>query len=209
MNNTLAILGAGGHGKVVADAALLNSEWSDVVFFDDNYHNIVSSNGRWAVSGTGNDLFDNHHQFSGVVVAIGDNRLRLVKTLELKETGANVVSVIHPKTVVSPYASIAIGSVVFAGAIINIGARVGRACIVNTGSVIEHDCNLDDGVHLSPNAALAGETRVGECSWVGIGAVTKQLTVIGSGVVVGAGAVVITSVPDNVTVIGNPAVIIK
>jgi acetyltransferase-like isoleucine patch superfamily enzyme len=64
-------------------------------------------------------------------------------------------------------------------------------------------------VHLSPNAALAGETEVGECSWIGIGAVTKQLTVIGSGVVVGAGAVVVTSVPDDVTVAGNPAVIIK
>lgn len=208
MNNTLAILGAGGHGKVVADAALLNSEWSDVVFFDDNHPSIVN-NSRWTVAGTSSDLFNDHHQFSGLVVAIGDNKLRLFKTLELKQAGANVVSVIHPKAVVSPYASIAIGSVVFADAIINIDARVGRACIVNTGSIVEHDCHLYDGVHLSPNAALAGETEVGECSWIGIGAITKQLTVIGSGVVVGAGAVVITSVPDDVTVVGNPAVITK
>lgn len=206
MNNTLAILGAGGHGKVVADAALLTEEWSQVTFYDDAYPEKVS-NGQWTISGGSDDLFSGFDQFEGVIVAIGDNKLRLAKTLELQQMGAKVVSIIHPKAVVSPYAFIASGCVVCAGALINIDAKIGQACIVNTGSVIEHDCHLHDGVHLCPNAALAGQIVIGECSWIGIGSVTKQLITIGSEVVVGAGTVIINSIPDGVTVVGNPAVI--
>lgn len=204
MNKTLAILGAGGHGKVVADAALLSDEWSEIVFFDDAYPDKVK-NGQWPVIGTSADLLSGHNQFAGVVVAIGDNKLRLAKTLELQKKGARVVSIIHPRAVVSPYVSIAPGCVIFAGAVINIDARIGQACIVNTGSVVEHDCHLHDGVHLGPNAALGGQTVIGDCSWIGIGAVTRQLVTIGSEVVVGAGSVIVKSLPDGVTVAGNPA----
>ena len=207
MNNTLAILGAGGHGKVVADAALLSGEWVEIFFFDDAYPDKVK-NGQWDVTGTSTDLLSGHNQFAGVVVAIGDNKLRLAKTLELQIKGVRVVSIIHPRAVVSPYVSLAPGCVIFAGAVINIDARIGQACIVNTGSVVEHDCQLHDGVHLGPNAALAGRTVVGECSWIGIGAATRQLVTIGSEVVVGAGTVIVKSVPDGVTVVGNPAAIL-
>ena len=208
MNKKLAILGSGGHGKVVADAALLNEEWSQVVFYDDAYPEKVS-NGQWAISGTYDDLLNCFDQFSGVIVAMGNNNARLAKTAELQEMGAKVVSIIHPEAVVSPYASIAPGCVVFAGVVINVDAEIGSACIINTGSVIEHDCRLYDGVHISPNAALGGQTVVGECSWIGIGAMTKQLITIGSGVQVGAGSIVIKSIPDGVTVAGNPAVVLK
>jgi len=204
MNKTLAILGAGGHGKVVADAALLIDEWAEIVFFDDAYPGKVK-NGQWPVTGTSADLLSGHNQFGGVVVAIGDNKLRLAITLELQKKGARVVSIIHPRAVVSAYVSIAPGCVIFAGALINIDVRIGQACIVNTGSVVEHDCQLHDGVHLGPNAALAGQTVIGECTWIGIGAVTRQLVTIGSEVVVGAGSVIVKSLPDGVTVAGNPA----
>jgi sugar O-acyltransferase (sialic acid O-acetyltransferase NeuD family) len=206
--NRLAILGAGGHGKVVADAALLIGDWSEIVFFDDAYPK-KNNNGRWRITGTSADLLDNCNEFSGVIVTIGNNKLRLNKTIELLEANANIVSIIHPSAAISPFASVGPGSVVFAGAVINVDAQVGQACIINTNSVIEHDCQLSDGVHLSPNAALAGETIVGQCSWVGIGAVTKQQITIGSGAIVGANAVVIKPVPNGVTVVGNPATILK
>jgi sugar O-acyltransferase (sialic acid O-acetyltransferase NeuD family) len=208
MTNKLAILGAGGHGKVVADAALSSCLWSEVVFFDDGCLG-KANNGQWVVEGTGADLLCGYDQFSGVVVAIGNNKLRLAKTLELQRAGAEIVSIIHPSAVVSPFANIAKGCVVFAGAVINIDATIGRSCIVNTGAVVEHDCCLHDGVHLSPNAAISGQTEVGECSWIGIGAVTRESIFIGSDVVVGAGSVIVKNVPNGVTVVGNPAVILK
>ena len=208
MNETLAILGGGGHGKVVADAAMNSRRWASVVFYDDAYPEKTQV-GEWSVVGPSEALIHDHRDFAGVIVAIGDNKLRAIKTLELQRAGANVVSVIHSTAVVSPKASVLAGSVVLAGAIINIDARVGKACIVNTGAIVEHDCFLHDGVHVSPGAALAGQTVVGEFSWIGIGAVTHHLVVIGSESVVGAGSVVLKSVPDKVTVAGNPAVILS
>jgi sugar O-acyltransferase (sialic acid O-acetyltransferase NeuD family) len=208
MNKRLAILGAGGHGKTVADAALLSEEWSEVVFFDDAYPETVS-NGRWNIIGTSNDLRNCYAQFSGVIVAIGNNRIRLVKTAELQQVGATLVSIIHPAAVISPFVSIAPGCVIFAGVVINVDAEIGCASIINTNSVIEHDCHISNGVHISPNATLAGQTVVGECSWIGIGAVTKQSISIGSDVQVGAGAVVVKSISDGVTVAGNPAVVLR
>lgn len=204
MDNKLAILGAGGHGKVVADAALVSGEWSSVVFFDDVFPD-KSRNGDWPIVGSGNDLLQDHKKFDGIIVAIGENRVRLDKIVELQRIGAKIVSILHPRAIISPFATIAPGCAVFAGAIINVGAKISLACIINSGAVIEHDCLLHDGVHVSPNASLAGKTKIGECSWIGIGAVTRQLVTIGSDVVVGAGSVVLNSVPDGVTVIGNPA----
>ncbi|MEZ5482017.1 MAG: hypothetical protein R3E73_07485 [Porticoccaceae bacterium] len=106
---------------------------------------------------------------------------------------------------ISPSASIQDGCVVCALAVVNPDAIIGYACIINTGAIVEHDCVLNEGVHLSPNATLAGAAKVGSCSWIGVGAVTKQQIDIGSNAIVGAGAVVIDSVPDNVVVAGVPA----
>ncbi len=208
MTSKLAILGAGGHGKVVADAAVLTARWSEIVFFDDAC-TAKAKNSHWTISGTGDDLCKSIDLFAGVIVAIGNNKLRLAKTRELIQMGARVVSIVHPSAVVSPLASVGPGSVVCAGGVINVDARIGMACIVNTAAVIEHDCHLSDGVHISPNASLAGQTEVGECSWIGIGSVTRELTVIGSEVIIGAGSVVVKSIPDGITVAGNPTTILK
>ena len=208
MNKTLAILGAGGHGKVVADAALLSNKWDEVCFFDDAYP-LKKDNGHWPVIGTGKDLLLRYKEFGGIIVAIGNNKLRVIKTQELTEVGGTVVSIIHPSAIISSYASIANGCVVFAGAVINIDVSIGMASIINTRAVIEHDCQLGQAVHISPNATLAGQTVLGERSWIGAASVTKELIVIGCDVVVGAGSVIVKSVPDGVTVVGNPAKILN
>ncbi|MBT6282943.1 MAG: acetyltransferase, partial [Phycisphaerae bacterium] len=74
-----------------------------------------------------------------------------------------------------------------------------------TGATVDHDCELADGVHISPGANLGGNVTVGECSWIGIGACVKNGVTIGKNVIVGAGAAVVQDVPDNVTVVGVPA----
>ena len=78
-------------------------------------------------------------------------------------------------------------------------------CVPTEDSGNEYDCVLADGVHVSPGANLAGAVSVGVCSWVGIGASVKQCLLIGSNVVVGAGAAVVSDVADNLTVVGVPA----
>jgi sugar O-acyltransferase (sialic acid O-acetyltransferase NeuD family) len=198
----LAILGASGHGKVVAEIAELNG-W-DVVFFDDAFPSVTCL-AHWAVVGNTQDLLQKLSEFEGCFVAIGNNRFRLDKQKMLMEKGAIFPALIHPTAVVSRYAKIGAGSVVMAGAIINPFAQINQACIVNTAATIDHDCVLAIGVHISPGANLAGAVTVCECSWIGIGASVKQCLQIGSNVVVGAGAAVVSDVADNLTVVGVPA----
>lgn len=199
----LAILGASGHGKVVADAAEL-SGWNEIVFFDDAWPD-VKSNSVWPVLGNTADLLASVGEFSGVAVAIGNNAIRLEKLNLLRNQGVVLPAIIHPNSVVSRYAKIGDGSVVCAGVIVNADAQVGVGAILNTGCSIDHDCVLAEAVHISPGARLAGGTKVDACAWVGIGAVVRQLITIGADSVVGAGAAVVKDVPEGATVVGVPA----
>lgn len=203
MNGHLAIVGASGHGKVVADTAL-ECGWQSLTFFDDGAH----PRGRfvdWPVVGSTATLLASLSEYSGVIVAIGHNRVRLSKVRELWAAGANMVTLVHSMAYVARDVRLAAGTVVFAGAVVQPGATIGAGVIVNTGATVDHDCVLADGVHVCPGAHLAGGVTVGECAWLGIGCVVKQYIAIGADVVVGGAAAVMTPVPDGITVEGVPA----
>lgn len=202
--NKYAILGASGHGKVVADAIFNFNKDIVILFFDDAF-STIKNNEHWPVEGSFHDLVERIDEFDGVVVAIGNNSIRYEKQRELVAQGAKIISIIHPKAIVSPFTRIGSGVVVLAGAIINAGAMIGDACIINSNAVVEHDCLLQAAVHVSPGANIAGGVTIGFSSWIGIGASVKQLISIGNNVTVGAGAAVINDIADNVTVVGVPA----
>lgn len=199
----LAVLGAGGHGKVVADAAEA-SGWDTIEFFDDSWP-ASEACGVWPVVGDGEALLRRVSDYDGVVVAIGNNRIRHEKICELRKAGASLPALIHPAATVSRYASVSEGTVVFAGAVINVNATIKSGCIINTGCSVDHDCELGEAVHISPGARLAGDVRVGDWSWIGIGASIRQSARIGERVMVGAGAVVTGDVQSGITVVGVPA----
>ena len=202
----LAILGASGHGKVVADTAIA-AGWSEIKFFDDAWPTLKHI-GPWSVVGTTKELLQDSENVDGAIVAIGDNKTRLAKMRQISR-GVPLVSIVHPAAVVSPYASIGIGSAVFAGAIVNAFARLGIGCIVNTGATIDHDCNLGDGVHVSPGANLGGQVVVGVATWIGIGASVRHCVSLGDHVVVGAGAAVVSDILSGQRVVGVPARLLK
>jgi len=201
--NRLAILGASGHGKVLADIAELCG-WKEVVFFDDAWP-ARQMNGPWPIVGDSAALLGQLKHVDGVIVGIGNNQVRHDKQHQLAAAGAPLVSLIHPQAVISRHSVIGIGSVVMAGVVVNIDSRIGLGAILNTGCSVDHDNILGDFVHLSPGARLAGGVTVGDLSWVGIGACIRQMIQVGSRVVIGAGAVVVKPVANGITAAGVPA----
>lgn len=200
----LALFGAGGHGKVVADAALA-AGWDDIVFFDDAWPNL-ESNGHWPVIGNFDALISSAHLFESVHVSIGNCAVRWRKQKELQAAKMALATVIHPRACISQFAQVGVGSVVMAGAVVNVDTVIGEACIINTGATVDHDCHLAAGVHVCPGAHLSGNVTVGARSWIGVGSVVRQGLSVGAETMVGAGAIVVKAVSDGLTVIGCPAV---
>lgn len=201
-NLDLIIIGAGGHGKVVADAARMSNRWNRIAFVDDIYPKNKKCS-SWDIIGSINSMsLDASAEF---VVAIGDNYTRFKVFSNLKGKGMKAASIVHPTAYISPDSVIGSGTVVLANAVINIGSSLGDCCIVNTSTTIDHDCVIGNSAHISPGANLAGEVNVGDFSWVGIGAAIRQQVCIGNDVVVGAGAVVLNDIADKLIVVGVPA----
>ena len=201
----LAILGAGGHAKVLADCAK-NLGWKEIFYFDDSFPK--NSEGFNNLIGTISDFYNHISEVSGVIVAIGDNRTRLNITKKLISSNAPLVSLIHPKAFVSDNVMIGAGSVILSGANVQVDVRIGDAVIINNGSNIDHECEVKSGAHISPGVAVAGNTSIGSCSWVGIGASISQSLQIGDYSIIGAGAAVISHIPNNSKYVGVPARII-
>ena len=200
---TLAIIGASGHGKVVADTAI-QCGWTHIIYFDDAWPTLTT-HGKWPVLGTPETLTQHLQGFSAIIVAIGDNHIRLHKSLALQKAALPLASLIHPNAYVASDTHIEDGSIICAGAIVQPGTSIGLAGIVNTIATVDHDCSLASGVHISPGANLAGSVSVGECTWVGIGASINQSLSVGANVVIGASAAVTKDISDGVKVIGIPA----
>ena len=193
----LVLIGAGGHGKVVADTAEACG-YCDIVFADQRWPE-QQTNGRWPIVATVDQITEGP-QFC----SIGNNAVRARMFDELKlETGPVLA---HPSAIISPSVQIGAGTLIVAGTIVNADARIGVGVILNTGCSVDHDNIIEDFVHISPGARLAGGVKVGAGSWIGIGAVVKEGVTIGRNVIVAAGAAVVKNVEDGGRVGGVPAV---
>jgi sugar O-acyltransferase (sialic acid O-acetyltransferase NeuD family) len=204
VSKRVAVLGAGGHGKVVADVALCAGA-EVVAFLDDAPAKAGTS--IWGIPVVTWDGFLANVSFRGAAIALafGDNRARQRSIERILAAGLGVATLVHPGAAVARTARLGAGTVVMAGAAVNPDAVVGEGCIVNTGAVVEHDCVIGDFAHLSPNAALGGGVKLGARTHLGLGAVALPLVRIGADVRVGAGAVVHRDIADGLTVVGVPA----
>lgn len=203
MSESVIIIGAGGHGEVIADIVI--SSGDKVVGFLDDVKEKGTTILGIPVLGTIKDY--TNYSNCEFVIAIGDPGVRKKLSEELNVRWHTAV---HPSAIVSKLGvNIGEGTVVMPNAVINPGATVGRHCIINTSSVVEHDNVLHDYVHLSPKAALAGNVEIGYSTHVGIGAQVIQGISIASDVIIGAGAVVTKNINEKGTYVGVPVRKIK
>ncbi|MCY7294368.1 acetyltransferase [Alteromonas sp. a30] len=200
----LVIVGAGGHGKVVADAAHAQGGFDTVSFLDDRFESLPIQIG-FPVIGNDSLIPELIVQGCQFIIAIGDNDVRAEKYQALCKAGADLATVIHPSATVASSVRLGRGVVVLAGAIINASATVADNVIINTGAIVEHDCYIGANTHIAPKSALTGGCSVGESCLIGVGASVIPGKTIGNRVTVGAGAAVTQNIPDNHVAIGVPA----
>ena len=192
----MIIIGAGGHGRVIA--GIIHSCYvEDIIFWDDDPNAAVEG---YVVEPRNDSTTDK------VIIGIGNNAIRKRINNTSNFTYGNAF---HPRSLVDGYVNIGEGTVIMAGAILNTGFIIGRHVIINTGSILDHDAAIEDYVHISPGAVLTGTVTVKEGAWVGAGAIIIPNITIGKWATVGAGSVVLQDVPDYAVVVGNPARIIK
>lgn len=194
---TLVIIGASGHGKVVADIAA-RCGYKNIVFLDDNPD--IKNCGKYPVIGGCSRV----KSISGdVVVAIGNPVIR--RNIQESMEQERLVTLIHPKASIAEDVVIGRGTVVMAGAVINPGSTIGRGCIINTCASVDHDCRLGDYVHIAVGAHVAGSVEIEESTWIGAGATVSNNIRICGECMIGAGAVVVSDINCQGTFVGCPA----
>ena len=198
----LVIIGARGHGKVVADIAWNLKKYQKIIFLDDD--DTLKESMGIPVVGKSTEMYK-YADSSDVFVAVGnvDVRKRLLEYLW--NIGAEVPTLVHPRAVIGNSVSLGAGTVVMAGAVINPDAMVGKGCVINTCASVDHDCMIGDYTHIAVGAHLAGNVRVGEKAWIGAGATVKNNIDICDNCIIGAGAVVVKNLKSAGTYIGVPA----
>lgn len=197
----IVVIGAGGHGKVVAEVAAA-AGYEVLGFFDDFAE--TSPLKGYPLLGRTAELPEKAGLGVWAVIAVGDNRRRCELAAEISRF-VRFATVIHPSAVVSRSAQIGEGTVVMPHVTVNACAAIGSHVILNTSCVIEHDCVVGDFAHISPGAVLCGGVHIGTGSHIGAGAVVIPGCRVGSWSVVGAGSAVVSDIPDEVVSSGVPA----
>jgi sugar O-acyltransferase (sialic acid O-acetyltransferase NeuD family) len=183
----IIILGAGGHGRVVAEAAEQEGIWDRIAFLDDRT-DVLKVLGLDIV-GKFDDYINLIDEFQFAVAAVGDNARRVHWLDKLKDAGYSTPVILHPKSYVSKYSTVGEGTVILAGAVINTNCRIGRACIININSCVDHDCEIGDGVHISSGAVVRSISKIDRLSGIGAASCVKSGSCIGQGFLLPDGSI--------------------
>jgi len=163
------IVGAGGQGRVIADAIQCSSRNNSPLslggFLDDNPGLETRESTRPRILGRIADIHRVPHD--AVVVGIGDNATRRRLFVDLEAQGENIIYIVHPDAVVAGDVLIGRGTVIFAGVVVNAGSFIGSNVILNTGCTVDHNAKIESHVHICPGVHLAGGITVGEGAFVG------------------------------------------
>jgi acetyltransferase EpsM len=201
----IAILGSGGHGKVVCDAILsMGVPAEDVVGFIDDDPAAV---GRTVM---GFPVLQSLEKLGldrsvRLAMGIGDNAARRRQFERAVTLGYEPFTVVHARAVLGRGSVLGLGVVVFANVVVNADSRIDDDVILNTACSVDHDCRIGAHTHVAPGVRLAGGVVVGEDTLIGIGSSVMPYLSIGPRCIVGAGAAVTASIEADCVAVGVPA----
>lgn len=200
----ILLLGAGGHGKAIADLLLADGSYEVVGFVDA----APKASQVLGLPLLGDESLLAVLAGQGITLAhaaVGDNEQRLAAARRLKAVGFTLPNLIHPSVLIGHGAQLGEGAAILARAVIGPEAQIGALALINTGAIVEHDCIVEEAAHIGPGAILAGGVRVGAGALIGAGAVVRPGLMIGEGAVIGAGAAVVENIAAGARVTGVPA----
>lgn len=196
-SGALAVVECRGHARVAVDCAEACS-WAPIDVFDDRPE---PSKGLFLATGDVPRLQGRLRFYGGIVISFGENKTCLRLHREVEAPGGRMVALDFPR---ATSARMCDGSVVFAGGIENIGADLARAIIIDSEATTDPECLLADGVDVASRAHLAGGVNISEATLVDLSNAIHEYVTIGNRVFAGAGAVVVKSLMNDLTVVGNP-----
>lgn len=205
----LYIVGAGGFGREVAWLVdRINGTgpvWDLQGFLDDDQKKHGEPEGRHPVVG-GIELLGRLPEEAWVVCAVGSagTRKRIVQRVR-QCGGVRFATLVDPSVPISPSVTVGEGSIICAGTILTVDITVGRHAIINLDCTVGHDARIGDYSTLYPGVHVSGCVTVGEEAELGTGSQIIQGKKIGRGTILGAGAVVVSDLPERCTAVGVPA----
>ena len=204
----IGILGAGGHARSVYDCLALSvGDAIRVRFYDDRYPELAVLEDQ-PVVGPLDAAFEDAAP-EEMFVAIGNNPLRFELSRRLESLGRRLLTIRHPRSVLSPRAKLGTGVVAIAGSIVNAGAVVGNGVILNTLSSVGHDCTVHPYAQLASGVNLGGGAEIGFGAFLGLGVKVLPNASVGEWTVVGAGSVVLRDLPPRTLCYGTPARVVR
>jgi sugar O-acyltransferase (sialic acid O-acetyltransferase NeuD family) len=215
MIKDVIILGAGGTGREVAEAIedinSLGQKWNLLGFLDDDPQKHGREYNNYPVLGSISTAAD-YHPTCHFVLVLGNHRdLGFTKRVleRLSFDHSRFATLVHPTVRLSRYAELGPGTIAMQNCVIAPNTRIGSHVLVLPGSHIGHDCNVADHVVIAPNAVLLGAVCIREGCYIGANATILQKITVGPRACVAMGAAVFSDVGPDVTVVGNPARLLK
>lgn len=208
----MLIIGAKGFAKEVLEVCHQNNQLGDLCFYDDVNEDVVGllyNQFRIIKS-----LHEAEKHFKNVgssfILGIGGPAFREMIYQKFYSIGGNLKSTISNTAVIGSYNNIiSEGCNIMQLACLTNDIFLGKGVIINQLSSIGHDVQIGDFAEVCPNVSISGNCMIGEKTFIGTSATILPKVTIGKNVIVGAGSVVNKDVPDNATVVGIPAKIIK
>ncbi|MBU4189366.1 MAG: acetyltransferase [Candidatus Thermoplasmatota archaeon] len=211
--NKVVVVGCGGFGREVIeifkDQNKGKKKWDILGFVDDDPNTHGKYINDFPVLGGISWLIENHHNEIGCVIAIGEPKTKKLTADKLESNKINFVNAIHPSVIMSEYVELGKDVIICAGSILTVNIKIGNHVIININSTVGHDTVIEDYCSIMPTVKINGDNHLYEGVYVGTGATFIHQVSVGGWTTIGAGAVVVNNIPENVIAVGIPAKMIK